>query len=86
MPLPDEAALEHSRVLQQIIVDRIGVAGGWISFAHYMELALYAPGRGYYSSGAIKLGGSGDFVTAPEISSLFGRTLARQAADRKSVV
>ena len=80
MPLPDEAALEHSRVLQQIIVNRIGVAGGWISFAHYMELALYAPGRGYYSSGAIKLGGSGDFVTAPEISSLFGRTLARQAA------
>lgn len=79
MPLPDEAALAHSRALQQIIVEQIA-AGGWISFAHYMELALYAPGRGYYSSGATKLGGSGDFVTAPEISSLFGRTLARQAA------
>lgn len=80
MPLPDEAARQHSHLLQQSIADRIAAAGGWISFAQYMELALYAPGKGYYSSGAAKLGESGDFVTAPEISPLFGRTLARQAA------
>jgi SAM-dependent MidA family methyltransferase len=43
-----------------------------------MELALYAPGMGYYTAGARKFGKDGDFITAPEISSLFGRTLARQ--------
>jgi SAM-dependent MidA family methyltransferase len=43
-----------------------------------MELALYAPGLGYYSAGARKLGKAGDFVTAPEISPLYGQTLARQ--------
>lgn len=54
------------------------MAGGWITFARFMELALYAPGLGYYVAGATKLGADGDFVTAPEISALFGRTLARQ--------
>ena len=46
-----------------------------------MELALYTPGLGYYSGGAARFGAAGDFVTAPEISSLFGRTLARQVAE-----
>jgi len=55
--------------------------GGWISFTRYMEMALYAPGLGYYVAGAAKLGSEGDFVTAPEISPLFGRTLAGQVAD-----
>lgn len=55
-------------------------AGGAISFARYMELALYAPGLGYYSAGSRKLGADGDFVTAPECSPLFARTLARQLA------
>ena len=50
---------------------------GWISFARYMELALHAPG-GYYAGGARKFGAQGDFVTAPELGRLFGRTLARQ--------
>jgi SAM-dependent MidA family methyltransferase len=50
---------------------------GWISFARYMELALHAPG-GYYAGGARKFGAEGDFVTAPELGRLFGRTLARQ--------
>jgi SAM-dependent MidA family methyltransferase len=50
---------------------------GWLSFARYMELALHAPG-GYYAGGAPKLGAEGDFVTAPELGSLFARTLARQ--------
>lgn len=56
----------------------IAAAGGWISFARYMELALHAPGLGYYSRDARQFGAEGDFVTAPELGSLFGRTLARQ--------
>ena len=51
-----------------------------MSFAQYMELALYAPGLGYYSAGLSKLGPAGDFVTAPEISPLFGRCIARQCS------
>src|SRR3989442_14526077 len=60
------------------IVDQIAAAGGWISFARYMHLALHEPGLGYYASGARKFGPHGDFVTAPELGSLFGRTLARE--------
>ena len=56
----------------------IAAAGGWISFARYMELALHAPGVGYYARGARQFGAEGDFITAPELGSLFGRTLARQ--------
>lgn len=59
------------------VAEAIGSNGGWISFARYMELALHAPG-GYYAGGAPKLGPDGDFVTAPELGSLFGRALARQ--------
>jgi len=54
--------------------------GGWIGFDRFMDLALFAPGLGYYSGGAHKFGPDGDFVTAPEISPLFGKTLARQVA------
>lgn len=60
------------------IAQEIAAAGGWISFARYMHLALHAPGLGYYASGARKFGPGGDFVTAPELGSLYGRTLARQ--------
>ena len=56
----------------------IAAAGGWISFARYMQLALHEPGVGYYASGARKFGADGDFVTAPELGPLFGRTLARE--------
>ena len=80
LPEPSHAALEHSQALKRLIQAEIAAAGGWISFERYMRLALYAPGMGYYSAGAEKFGQAGDFVTAPEISSLFGRTLARQAA------
>jgi hypothetical protein len=55
-------------------------SGGWISFADYMGAALYAPGLGYYVAGARKFGPSGDFVTAPEMTPLFGRALATQVA------
>src|SRR5260221_9548347 len=62
------------------IASEIAQHGGWISFARYMELALHAPG-GYYAGGARKFGAQGDFVTAPELGRLFGRTLARQIRD-----
>lgn len=71
----------HSQAARDFIRERIRAAGGWISFADFMDLALYAPGLGYYSAGAVKLGASGDFVTAPEISDLFSRCVARQCAD-----
>lgn len=60
---------------------RIAAAGGVIPFAEFMALALYAPGLGYYSAGARKFGAGGDFTTAPEISPLFGRCLARQCRE-----
>jgi len=80
LPPPDSAALAHSDRLHQLILQDIARQGGWIPFSRYMELALYAPGHGYYTAGARKFGAAGDFVTAPEISPLFGRTLARQVA------
>ncbi len=81
LPIPPAAALELSARLHALICRDITAAGGWISFARYMELALYAPGLGYYSAGSRKLGPAGDFVTAPELSPLFGRALARQLAE-----
>lgn len=75
---PEEEA--HSRAVTALIGERIRAAGGWISFEQFMELALYAPGLGYYSAGSVKLGPGGDFVTAPEISDLFSRCVARQCA------
>lgn len=53
---------------------------GWISFADFMQMALYTPDLGYYSGGAKKFGLGGDFVTAPEISPLFAQALANQVA------
>jgi SAM-dependent MidA family methyltransferase len=80
VPPPPAEALQTSEALRALIADEIARAGGFISFARYMELALYAPGLGYYSAGSAKLGEAGDFVTAPELSKLFGQCLARQAA------
>jgi SAM-dependent MidA family methyltransferase len=80
LPLPDSDALAASHALQQEIASTIEKAGGAIPFSRFMELALYAPRLGYYSGGAAKLGSSGDFTTAPEITPLFGAALARAAA------
>ena len=63
------------------IAREIAAQGGWITFARYMQLALHEPGSGYYAGGARKFGAAGDFVTAPELGELFGRTLARQLAE-----
>lgn len=80
LPLPDSDALTASHALQQLIAAEIEQQGGAIAFSRFMELALYAPRLGYYSGGAAKLGAAGDFTTAPEITPLFGATLARAAA------
>ena len=80
LPVPDAEAQAHSLRLQEVIAEEMAVNGGRLSFARFMDLALYAPGLGYYSGGSYKLGAMGDFVTAPEISPLFSRCLARQVA------
>jgi SAM-dependent MidA family methyltransferase len=69
---------EHTERVREFIAGDIAAAGGWVSFERYMDLALYAPGLGYYSAGARKLGRDGDFTTAPEISPLFGACIAKQ--------
>jgi len=74
-------ALEHSRRVQERVAGEIREAGGWIGFERYMEAVLYAPGLGYYSAGARKLGRDGDFTTAPELSPLFAGCLAQQCAE-----
>lgn len=81
LPEPGEDAQAASQTLQHLIAGEIAAAGGWISFERYMELALYAPQVGYYSGGSAKLGKEGDFTTAPEISPLYGATLAHLAAE-----
>ncbi|WP_215780727.1 class I SAM-dependent methyltransferase [Paludibacterium sp. B53371] len=81
LPEPSPAALAISQQLQARLRQIITDAGGWIPFSHYMEQVLYAPGLGYYAAGSHKLGGAGDFTTAPEMTSLFGATLARQLAE-----
>ncbi len=78
--LSAEEVLHTGRAAERLVAEIAG-AGGWISFERYMDLALYAPGLGYYSAGAHKLGRGGDFTTAPEISRLFGACVAQQCAD-----
>jgi SAM-dependent MidA family methyltransferase len=79
LPPPPPEAAAHSRLLGELIASTILDEGDWISFPRFMELALYAPGLGYYAAGARKFGAEGDFVTAPEISPLFAQCLALQA-------
>ena len=80
LPTPTPDALAHSQRVTAHLRSLIGDAGGWIPFSRYMETALYAPGLGYYAAGAMKFGAAGDFVTAPEMTPLFGRTLAQAIA------
>jgi SAM-dependent MidA family methyltransferase len=79
LPAPPPEASTHSAALAERIAETIAAEGDWIPFSRYMELALYAPGLGYYAAGARKFGSEGDFVTAPEISPMFARCLAIQA-------
>ena len=71
----------HSREVARVIAERIAAAGGWLPFDEFMELALYAPGLGYYSAGGVKIGRGGDFTTAPEVSDLFSQCVARQVSE-----
>jgi len=81
LPEPSPQARAASRALIGRIGAELARRQNWISFARYMELALYEPGLGYYAGGAAKLGQAGDFVTAPELGPLFGRVLARQVGE-----
>ena len=80
-PILNEAQARASAALRVHVLDEIRAAGGWLSFERFMDSALYAPGLGYYSAGAYKLGPGGDFTTAPELSPLFGACVARQCAE-----
>jgi SAM-dependent MidA family methyltransferase len=79
LPAPSPEAAAHSRLVAEFIATDILDSGGWIPFTRYMELALYAPGLGYYAAGSRKFGAEGDFVTAPEISPMFAKCLTLQA-------
>ncbi|MEQ1914401.1 MAG: class I SAM-dependent methyltransferase, partial [Sideroxydans sp.] len=68
LPAPSPEALAHSEQLCELIRQDIATQGGWIPFSRFMELALYAPGLGYYTAGSRKFGEAGDFITAPELS------------------
>lgn len=80
LPSPSAEEREHSDKLRRAIRSAIDNAGGLIPFSQFMQLALYSAGGGYYASGSVKFGEQGDFITAPELGSLFARCLAKQIA------
>ncbi|THK41552.1 SAM-dependent methyltransferase [Methylophaga sp. SB9B] len=81
LPVPDPIAQQHSAQLLQLIYQTIEDRNGWLSFAEFMQLALYQTGLGYYSNGLSKIGKAGDFITAPEITPLFSKALGNHIAD-----
>lgn len=81
LPPPSPEAVAHGFLLADVILQAIEKNQGKITFEQFMELALYAPGLGYYSAGSHKIGAQGDFITAPEISPLFSYAVARQCEE-----
>ena len=81
LPKPDALSAAHCEQVAVFIRQQIEASGGSISFAEFMQHALYAPTLGYYAAGSTKFGEGGDFVTAPEVSSIFGFVVARQCAE-----
>lgn len=81
LPQPDTHSAAHSERVAAFIQEQIVSSGGSIGFGEFMQHSLYAPGLGYYAAGSTKFGEDGDFVTAPEVSSVFGHVLARQCAE-----
>lgn len=80
LPVPNADELQISDELTTLLRRRIDSAGGWISFSEYMRAVLYEPGLGYYAAGSVKLGSSGDFVTAPELGDFFAAAVAKMVA------
>ena len=80
LPAPSPDAAAHSQRLAEHIATTIAAEGDWIPFSRFMELALYAPGMGYYTAGSRKFGADGDFITGPEISDMYAKCMSRQAA------
>lgn len=78
LPTPEKAALISSQKLSELIQQKIRQQNNWLSFADYMQMALYTPDYGYYTGGAQKFGRDGDFITAPVLTPLFGQTLVHQ--------
>ena len=77
-PPTDAAATRHLAAMHRLLLEEAEYQHGEIPFDRYMELALYAPGLGYYVNRSRKFGQDGDFITAPETSPLFSQCLARQ--------
>jgi len=71
---------QHSQRVARRVEQAIEAGGGWLAFDEYLQIVQYGAGLGYYSAGSEKFGSAGDFITAPELSSLFGRCVARQCA------
>lgn len=90
LPEPSAESLDYSQQLSDLVQQKIADAGGWLSFADFMHMALYTPALGYYSGGLTKFGsdenGGGDFVTAPLISPLFAQSIARQVGQVLSAI
>jgi SAM-dependent MidA family methyltransferase len=80
LPEPGPEARALVAPLLEVLAGALRAGGGAIPFSRYLEIALYTPGLGYYSGPLEKLGQRGDFVTAPELTPLFGRCVARQCA------
>lgn len=80
-----EPGATRANPLTRIIDAALARAGGWLPFDRFMAMALYAPGLGYYANASAKFGqmpsSGSDFVTAPELTPMFGRTLAAQVAE-----
>ena len=81
LPEPDDAAKQRSRLVVQCVQSACKANDGWINFSEFMNIALYQPNLGYYTGGLQKFGAKGDFITAPEVSPLFGQCLALQLAN-----
>ncbi|MCK5002849.1 MAG: SAM-dependent methyltransferase [Gammaproteobacteria bacterium] len=81
LPEPDDGAKNWSQALCAQIEEQCNRTSGWIPFSEFMQMALYAPGFGYYSNDLRKFGAEGDFITAPEVSPLFAQCIARQVMD-----
>ena len=86
---PEPGTGSVASALGALVAQAIARDGGWLPFDRFMALALYAPGLGYYANASRKFGAmpssGSDFVTAPELTPLFGRALARQVGQALDV-